>query len=656
MCGTRKMNLFNVVPVFGDKPEFTVSEILRQKEEAGIDKVALCLSYHPQCTPAANLIPRLCGLFKTVKAGVEGHGIELGVLIQSTQGHGWNGKVPLTQEPWQQIIELDGKVSPRMCMLDPGFYGYIQQAITETVKAGAAFLLIDDDFGLRYKECFCPRHLKMYGEALGREVTREELEKMCAERPVDDPEVLKLGEVRMQNVLTFADQIRSAIDAVDPSIRCGMCTPFNGYGFVGPVALHLAGKTEPFIRINCAVYGMQAPSALYNASDMIWHVKHYIGDSVKDLVAESDTFNQNYYSESARLFHAHVTNGFLCGLNGSKLWTSEFNNPVDTSSQKRYEEKLLKNKGLYAELLKIMTDATWEGIAAPLYKVKTAMHPAVIAAQAQSNWIGCWQNPLVGSYSFPITYAEPGKAAITAVTKYDVDNMSDTELDALFTRGVLIDSHAAITLTERGYAKLMGVEASRGDADFHFTHEYNEEQNLSASMMWDESMAELKPLSDETKAVTWLCRGPARSATHEKVAPGTTFFTNEKGGRVAVTAWTPEQPYYKTMRPVRREWLQLIFDFLNGSTLEMGLDNADQQMLVRHNKLTDGRELLSIINLNLDELDELIVHLTRTPAYVEKLMPDGSWKEVPFARKNALQLTISEPVKICDPLILRFTF
>lgn len=31
MCGTRKMNLFNVVPVFGDNPEFAVSEILRQK-------------------------------------------------------------------------------------------------------------------------------------------------------------------------------------------------------------------------------------------------------------------------------------------------------------------------------------------------------------------------------------------------------------------------------------------------------------------------------------------------------------------------------------------------------------------------------------------------------------------------------------------------
>ena len=655
MSEPRKMNMFNVVPVFSGNADFTIAEILRQKETAGIDKVALCLSYHPEGTPAAAKIPRLCNLYKEIAAGIAGHGIELGVLIQSTQGHGWNGKVPLTKEPWQQITNIDGSISPRMCMLDPGFCDYIRQAISETVKAGAAFLLIDDDFGLRYKECFCPRHLKMYGEALGREVTREELEKICAERLVDDPEVLKIGDVRLKNAIDFADLIREAIDAVDPAIRCGMCTPGNGYGFVGPVALHLAGKTEPFIRINCAVYGMAHLLCFYGISNMIWRVKHYIGDSVKDLVAESDTFNQNYYSESARMFHAHVTNGFLCGLNGSKLWTSEFNNPVDTGSQRRYEYILGKNKGLYAELLKTMTDATWEGIAAPLFKVKTAMHPAISGAHCTQNWTSC-STPLIGSYAFPITYALPGEAPIMALMEPDVENLTDAELDAIFERNVLIDSMAAKALTLRGYAGMMGVEAGDGDIEFNFSHEYDPATNLSASCMWEEKMAELKPVSDTVQVFTQLCRGSARSTEHEPVAPGTTFFTNAKGGRVAVVAWTPEMPYYKTMRPIRREWLQKIFDFLAGGTFEMGIDNADQQILVRHNKLADGRELLSLISMALDEPETVDVHLARTPVQVEKLMPDGAWKAVPFARLNDLQVRIEEPVRICDPLMLRLTF
>ena len=647
--------MINIVPVFDGHEDFTISEILRQKKDVGIDKVALSLSYHPQGAHAADLVPQLCKLFKTIADGVAGHGVEVGALIQSTMGHGW-GKFSLTDEPWQQIILANGTPSSRMCMTDSGFCNYIRMAIAETVKAGASFLLIDDDFGLRHYECFCPNHLKLYGETLGREVTREELLKMFEERHFSDPEVMKIGEVRRKNVQDFAQLVREAIDSVDPTVRCGMCTPYNGYSFVGKVAQLLAGKTEPFIRINCAVYGMQPPSSLYGASDMIFHVKHYIGDTVKDLIAESDTFNQCYYSESARLFHAHVTNGFLCGLNGSKLWTSEFANPIDTGSQKRYEEKLRENRGFYAELLKTMNGASWEGIAAPLYKVKSAMHPMISDAQAQSNWCGSPQNPLFGNYSFPITYAVPGAAPVIAVTKYDVDNMSDEEIDALFDRGVLIDCNAAKALTQRGFSALMGVEAAAVDETHKYNHEYKEDVDLRMNMVKEDTMAVLTPLSDEVRVFTWLCSGRVRSTQHIKDIPGSTFFTNSRGGRVVVTAWTPEQPFYRTMHPVRRNWLQEIADFLNGGVVEMGLDNAYQQTLVRHSKLADGKELVSFINMALDELDELVIHLVRTPVCVEKLLPDGSWQKLAFERINDLQIKINEPLRICDPLILRMTF
>ena len=58
----------------------------------------------------------------------------------------------------------------------------------------------------------------------------------------------------------------------------------------------------------------------------------------------------------------------------------------------------------------------------------------------------------------------------------------------------------------------------------------------------------------------------------------------------------------------------------------------------------------------LDELDELVIHLVRTPVCVEKLLPDGSWQKLAFERINDLQIKINEPLRICDPLILRMTF
>ncbi len=48
----REFNMMNVVPLYPGHSDFTVAEILRQKREAGINKVLLNLSWHPEGTPA----------------------------------------------------------------------------------------------------------------------------------------------------------------------------------------------------------------------------------------------------------------------------------------------------------------------------------------------------------------------------------------------------------------------------------------------------------------------------------------------------------------------------------------------------------------------------------------------------------------------------
>ena len=117
--------LYNVIGIIPNHEDFAVSEILRQHREVGLDRFLVSLSFHPQMTPASDLIPVLCRRFAYVRDAVAGHGIELAVLIQSTVGHGWNGKVPLTEEPWQKVVYVNGQESPRMCHYDEGFRKYV---------------------------------------------------------------------------------------------------------------------------------------------------------------------------------------------------------------------------------------------------------------------------------------------------------------------------------------------------------------------------------------------------------------------------------------------------------------------------------------------------------------------------------------------------
>lgn len=648
----KKLHFINIVPVFRDV-DFAVSEILRQHRDVKLDCFALSFSYHPTGYPARKKIDQLTAAFRHIRAALEGTDIELGVLIQSTQGHGWSGKVPMTDETWQRSVELGDKKSQRMCHLDPDFVAYIREACAETVRAGAAFLLVDDDFGLRRNECFCPLHMAEYNRALGANYTKAELEEIINTRPIEDPVIQTVMQIRRKTVLDFAGEIRAAIDSVDPDCRCGLCAPSLGYGFVSDAAHILAGKTEPFIRINNAIYGNQHRNTFFGKLYNTYIVKYQIS-GVSDLIAESDTFPQNYYSVGANMFHAHIVNGILCGLNGSKLWVSEFNQPVDTGSQARYEAKLRDNMAFYEKLAETVDGIRWQGVASPMFHPPAALHPYL--AGEPSMPYRCWNLQVFSPFAFPVFYTAPETDLIQTLTSAEIPLLKDEEIRSMFSGKLLIDGRAAKILTERGYGPLMGVTASDGGDDFHFSTEFDPETNLTAWCQWDPELAKLDPINDQVQVLTMFAQGNPRFDELKPVAPAVTFFTNELGGRIAVAGWHTDMEFFKILHPARRQWLKKILDVLNGSTFEMSVEDADQQTLVRHGILADKRELLVVQNLSVDILDHTDVRLVRTPAYVEELTLDGTWKEIPFRRINDSIVQLDRAPAVCEQIIFRFTF
>ena len=70
-------HFYNVIPIFPGHEDFAISEILRKKREAGLDRFLVSLSFHPQTTPAHKLIPVLCERFRKVREGVAGSGVSV---------------------------------------------------------------------------------------------------------------------------------------------------------------------------------------------------------------------------------------------------------------------------------------------------------------------------------------------------------------------------------------------------------------------------------------------------------------------------------------------------------------------------------------------------------------------------------------------------
>ncbi len=643
----------NVVPAWpGTNLEFSVSEMIRQKDAAGLDLFVPSLSFHPQTTPAENLIPELCGRFHRMKRGVEGKGIRLGVLVQSILGHGWNGKVPLTDEKWQHVVLFDGRESPRFCSLDPGFRDYTRKVIKAVAQEKPEFILIDDDVGIRHDECFCPLHLARMGRALGRPMTYEAARKLYAEKPVSDPEVVKANRVLRDSIVEYArEAIRAPIDEVDPSMRCGLC--MCGYWFANDVVHALAGGTKPFARVGDAVYSNYHALFIVHAFRLQRAEAYQLDDDV-DVLDEADTFPHNYMSESATMYHAHLTTALLSGLAGAKLWTSEFQEPAFANSQRRYEARLKNYAGFYAALRGMAkAGIRWQGVGNPLVRPPEGFDGNPVWGGFGIGHGERWNCPIEAVYAIPLRYEGVERGGVMAVREEDVDRMSDAQITQVLSGRALVDSLAARKLTERGFAGLLGVKAEKGGGDFHFNSEWSADGSHSIGHMWKETDSELTPVDPKARATWNYCQGD-RFQSPKPRAPAAVRYENKLGGRVVTLGWWLDLVYFDMFRPVRKLQLVAELDWLNGAPLDY-VGTSGDQMLVRHGKLPGGEDLVACISICYEVLPRLELRRTALPARAEKLNANGSWEPVDFVREGKETISFGVRVDPLEPIILKIT-
>jgi hypothetical protein len=231
----------------------------------------------------------------------------------------------------------------------------------------------------------------------------------------------------------------------------------------------------------------------------------------------------------------------------------------------------------------------------------------------------------------------------------DAKYFSDEQLRTLLKHTVVVDSIAAREITNRGMAKLIGVEADEGDGNFHFKSEFTEDREVSLGYMWNDTTSRLKVISDKAEILSWF------SKSGEKDFPSSVIFENEEGGRVVVLGWSLDMIYHTMYRPKRRQLLLKLLDRLGGTPFEMAVESGDK-MLVRHGVHDDGSEIVSVTLASFDILDSIPIRLVRNPKSVEMLTADGSWQEVGFSRTSDTEISVDAKLYICMPVILRFCF
>ncbi len=614
------MRFINIVPYFPDHLEYTVQECRQVRSRTGLVEAALCLTLHPEGMPAMEKARRYAGDFGRLRELLRPEGIELGVLLQSLIGHGWDGQ-PDTGELFQRTVNHLGRSSRRFCPLDPGFQAYVAATVTLLASQRPAFFLVDDDFRLidnNKLECFCPLHRARMAQPMEQQ---ELIDRIVAARP-GEALLEEFEQVRRSSLLELADVVRQAIDGVDPQIRCGYCMPGREHLICAELTKRLAGGTKPFVRVGNALYMEGDPKdfllRMYQSQILIRAC-----DGIPEILDEADTWPQHRYSKSAVAMHAHISCGILHGLNGAKLWLTNVFQP-DAETGLAYERMLGSHRGFYRELRRMTEDIRYLGAATPLADIRKNFHP--LHYPEYFTWPE-WQSRLLNRYGIPGSFIAAGEEAGCRMLAGNMpDYFDDATLLRFLGAGLLLDGAAAAKLHQRGFGEYLGVEPETKPFRFIFDRIRASWERLL--LLNDGSVRFLHIRSPEVEVMSELIDAPhCQSEEVSVAAPGSTVFANSLGGRVAVYAAELGMPVHNWLSPGHKKLLLQILNRLEPLPLYC-LD--DQDMYLRFGRLAAGGYLLSVVNFNFDRLEKALFRCRVPVRTVERLEPDGNWAAVEF--------------------------
>lgn len=381
-------------------------------------------------------------------------GFSVGVWLAETIGHGGmllNGLDGEEKPRFSPLVDIEGEQAPGTnCPLDPAFRAQMAKVAASLAATGISFILLDDDLRMSQHgksfSCACDAHLALMSEHVGKKVTREELRTRAFHgKPNEYREAWLYAQ--SHSVMLLAEEMRYAVDAVDPSVTIAFCaahSPFSVDG-IDPVALTktLAGNNPPFIRLHGAPYWVTfnkwSFSEIFSYSRMF---ASFFKNSGIEGLAEGDVYPRPRYNTPAshlELFDAMVR---IDGAHSGILkYMADYTAPP--LFETGYFARHVRNKSRAAKLKDVFPHGANLGV-----RVKTVPHlfkdadldlsPACAASPKPTS--AAW----LSRNGIPVIFS--GEGIATAAFGENARHLTEHER----TDGVILDGIAAVILTQMG--------------------------------------------------------------------------------------------------------------------------------------------------------------------------------------------------------------
>ena len=618
---------YNIAPFSPGKEAVVAADMREYVARTKNRKVLYCLTLHPEGVPAMKKVEKALASYRRLKEELKGSDVELGILLQAILGH-WP-RVDKEIEPWQRSINQSGK-EVRFCWLDPRFQDYIRTVAKLLAAEEPCFILGDDDIRAfsPEAECFCPLHAAEFNRRRGTSYTSEQMRTAVASSKPGDPDCETFMALQREQVNGVVRLIREGIDSVNPAIPAGTCMPGWEYRFNDKASRIIAAKGQvPVMRLANGQYhewrwGLPEFVKITQRTQGMYAYHH---DKVGAILSEADTFPHHLWSRSSTSLHAHLVMTFFTGLKGAKLWYVNAHKESGRPVSRKYTERLSENSGLYHTLVRELSGAEFLGLIEPCLTNFPSWHPVKSCAYERFVSRGTWATELLGMMGIPSTVSRDYRreGIWTLAGEHAVSRLPDDDLKAILSHRVLVDGRAAVALTKRGFADLMGARAL--PEPVVFTREVDVADGVEYILRKRDGVPKLE-LLDGARRLTSLVYSPYEGADEsEDAGPGSCVFENRLGGKVVVSAFHTGISYDRLRNESRQDWLFRMIDILSDKQSIPCVANRQDVMVLAARK-QDGDVLMAVFNLNFEPMSSIELRVKGKPE-ISLLGGDGNWSK-----------------------------
>lgn len=407
-------------------------------------------------------------------------GVSTSLNPWTTIMHSDRGQVVNPEIGFATLVDVNGNQAHSMaCPGDQVWRDYLSARYAQYAQLHPRELWLEDDFR-HYNHsplklaCFCPRHMAIYCEKLGRQVSRAAFVKEMLQPGEPTPARKVYLDVARSEMITTEHQIEQAVHAVSPETNLAQMTSFpNWHAMEGRdwdgLFDALSGVDHPRVaRPHLPAYNEVAP--LKYGRDFEAYTRTtaaYLGDDAL-LWPELENYMYSPFVKSQRFTRMQMETAALVGARGILLNIFDMiGNGVNESygyaemlaGSKDFLNRISENRLQMQQLrgVRVLVDQD-SGYS---IHTKVGAHPEELLPEETS-----WASMLsMFSISTTVTPWQPGDeytGETLAVSGQFLRNLTDTQITQLLTANtVLLDGPSAAIIVERGLGKLIHAKDAR---------------------------------------------------------------------------------------------------------------------------------------------------------------------------------------------------